>query len=231
MKRIFFFSFITLLACNQSPKNGDIVPEDQLDKVGYSFGYDIGQRLKASSMSDIDPRSLAQGIQDAFNDSAKFSNQEIVETLQNYQQQAQQRQQLENDKVGAENAVAGEKFLTDNAQREGVITTESGLQYEVLIEGSGAQPKASDRVSVHYKGYSIDGTVFDSSYDRGQPAEFPLDGVIRGWQEGVGLMKEGAKYKLFVPGDLGYGAQGAGSNIGPNETLIFEVELLKVLGK
>lgn len=231
MKRIIFFSFIALLACNQSPKNGDIVSEDQLDKVGYSFGYDIGQRLKSSSMTDIDPRSLAQGIQDAFNDSAKFSNQEIIETLQNYQQQAQQRQELENEKAGAENAVAGEKFLAENAQREGVTTTESGLQYEVLIEGSGAQPTTTDRVSVHYKGYTIDGTVFDSSYERGQPVEFPLNRVIRGWQEGVGLMKEGAKYKLFVPGDLGYGAQGSAPNIGPNETLIFEVELLKVLGK
>ncbi len=122
----------------------------------------------------------------------------------------------------------GNQFLDENAKKEGVKTTASGLQYEVLTEGTGKSPKATDTVLVHYRGTTIDGREFDSSYKRGEPIEFPLNAVIPGWTEGVGLMKEGAKYRLFIPSKLAYGSRGAGSAIGPDETLIFDVELLKV---
>lgn len=134
---------------------------------------------------------------------------------------------MANANTPAENKAAGEKFLADNAKTTGVITTASGLQYTVVTEGSGAQPKASDSVTVHYKGTTIDGKEFDSSYGRA-PATFPLNRVIPGWTEGVQLMKEGAKYRFFIPSNLAYGERGAGSDIGPNAALIFDVELIKV---
>lgn len=127
-----------------------------------------------------------------------------------------------------ENKAAGEKFLADNAKNAGVIATASGLQYLVFNEGTGASPKATDNVTVHYKGTTIDGKEFDSSYSRGEPATFPLNRVIAGWTEGLQLMKEGAKYRFFIPSNLAYGERGAGRDIGPNSTLIFDVELLKV---
>lgn len=127
-----------------------------------------------------------------------------------------------------ENKAAGIAFLAENAKKTGVVTTASGLQYEVLTEGSGASPSATDSVTVHYRGTTIDGTEFDSSYSRGAPATFPLNRVIAGWTEGVQLMKEGAKYRFYIPSDLAYGPRGAGQAIGPNSTLIFDIELIKV---
>lgn len=127
-----------------------------------------------------------------------------------------------------ESKKAGVEFLAKNAKKDKIVTTASGLQYQILVEGKGASPKATDKVTVHYKGTLLDGTEFDSSYKHGAPATFPLDHVIKGWTEGVQLMKEGAKYKFFIPSELAYGEQGAGRAVGPNETLIFEVELIKV---
>lgn len=135
---------------------------------------------------------------------------------------------MANATTPAENKAAGEKFLTDNAAKPGVTTTASGLQYQVFTEGTGASPKASDEVTVHYKGTTIDGKEFDSSYSRNAPATFPLNRVIAGWTEGLQLMKEGAKYRFFIPSNLAYGERGAGRDIGPNSTLIFDVELIKV---
>ncbi|BBL56561.1 hypothetical protein MKFW12EY_01740 [Methylomonas koyamae] len=135
---------------------------------------------------------------------------------------------LANANTPAENKAAGEKYLADNAKNAGVTTTASGLQYQVFTEGTGASPKASDNVTVHYKGTTIDGKEFDSSYSRGAPATFPLNRVIPGWTEGVQLMKEGAKYRFFIPSNLAYGERGAGRDIGPNAALIFDVELIKV---
>lgn len=135
---------------------------------------------------------------------------------------------MANATTPAENLAAGEKFLADNAKNAGVVTTASGLQYLVFNEGTGATPKATDNVTVHYKGTTIDGKEFDSSYSRGEPATFPLNGVIPGWTEGVQLMKEGAKYRFFIPSKLAYGERGAGRAIGPNAALIFDVELIKV---
>lgn len=135
---------------------------------------------------------------------------------------------MANATTPAENKAAGEKFLTENGQKAGIVTTASGLQYFVFNEGNGVKPKATDNVTVHYKGTTIDGKEFDSSYSRGEPATFPLNGVIPGWTEGVQLMKEGAKYRFFIPSNLAYGERGAGRDIGPNSTLIFDVELIKV---
>ncbi|TPQ25271.1 FKBP-type peptidyl-prolyl cis-trans isomerase [Methylomonas koyamae] len=135
---------------------------------------------------------------------------------------------LANANTPTENKAAGEKYLADNAKNPGVTTTASGLQYQVFTEGTGAAPKASDNVTVHYKGTTIDGKEFDSSYSRGAPATFPLNRVIAGWTEGVQLMKEGAKYRFFIPSNLAYGERGAGRDIGPNSALIFDVELIKV---
>ncbi len=136
---------------------------------------------------------------------------------------------LANAKSPSENKQAGEAFLVENATKQGIISTDSGLQYEIIEQGEGRTPSATDNVTVHYKGTSLDGKVFDSSYDRGQPATFPLNRVIKGWTEGVQLMKEGAKFKFYIPSNLAYGERGAGGSIGPNETLIFEVELIKVM--
>ncbi len=135
---------------------------------------------------------------------------------------------LANATTPEENKAAGEAFLSENSKKDGVITTASGLQYTVLTEGEGASPSATDRVTVHYKGTTIDGDEFDSSYSHGQPATFPLNRVIAGWTEGVQLMKEGAKYRFYIPSELAYGQHGAGGAIGPNETLIFDVELIKI---
>ena len=135
---------------------------------------------------------------------------------------------MANATTPAENKAAGEKFLAANGQVAGVVTTASGLQYQVFTEGTGASPKATDNVTVHYKGTTIDGKEFDSSYSRGEPATFPLNRVIAGWTEGVQLMKEGAKYRFFIPSNLAYGERGAGRDIGPNAALIFDVELIKI---
>lgn len=135
---------------------------------------------------------------------------------------------MANATTPAENKAAGEKFLAENGTAAGVVTTASGLQYQVFTEGNGAMPKATDNVTVHYKGTTIDGKEFDSSYSRGEPATFPLNRVIAGWTEGVQLMKEGAKYRFFIPSNLAYGERGAGRDIGPNSALIFDVELIKV---
>jgi FKBP-type peptidyl-prolyl cis-trans isomerase len=135
---------------------------------------------------------------------------------------------MSNKKSANENQAAGLAFLAENAKKEGVSTTPSGLQYEILTEGTGARPSATDKVTVHYQGTTIDGKEFDSSYKRGESISFPLNGVIAGWTEGLQLMQEGAKYRLYIPSELAYGANGAGSDIGPNSTLIFDVELIKV---
>lgn len=135
---------------------------------------------------------------------------------------------MANATTPAENKAAGEKFLAENGKAAGVVTTASGLQYQVFTEGTGASPKATDNVTVHYKGTTIDGKEFDSSYSRGEPATFPLNRVIAGWTEGVQLMKEGAKYRFFIPSNLAYGERGAGRDIGPNAALIFDVELIKI---
>lgn len=198
------------------------------DRLSYTIGMDIGQSLSGQDMPlDID--ILMQGLRASYLGEETLLTQE--EALVEREQFIQRRQQQLSDQRTEEariNAEEGEAFLAANADKEGVTVTDSGLQYRVITEGDGASPNAEDRVTVHYRGKLINGVEFDSSYARGEPASFGLGQVIPGWTEGVQLMNEGAKYEFFVPSDLAYGEQGRPGPIGPNSTLIFEVELLEV---
>ena len=194
----------------------------EMEKVSYSLGVSIATNVKSQGLEQVDYESLTNAFRDVFeNNQLQISENESNMILQDY------FGKLANKKKQA-NIEAGKNFLNENAQRDGVTTTESGLQYEVLKEGTGNLPKETDKVTVHYHGTLIDGTVFDSSVDRGEPATFPVNGVIPGWVEALQLMKVGAKYKLFIPSDLAYGERGAGGAIGPNATLVFEVELISI---
>lgn len=217
------------LACAQESESGSgEAPATQMEKVSYSIGLNMGRSLEQQSV-EVDLDQLIQGIRDGLGDAeAKMTDEEIQTTMQAFQQEMMQKAQQERAEAGAKNEAEGAEFLAENKEREGVMVTDSGLQYEVLEEGDGPKPAADDQVTVHYKGTLIDGTVFDSSYDRGQPATFPLNAVIPGWTEGVQLMNVGSKYKFYIPANLGYGARGQGPVIGPNATLIFEVELLEI---
>ncbi len=193
-----------------------------MDSVSYSFGVLIAQNLKNQGLEAIDPAALAQGLSDALNNSGvKIDIGKANQIVQRHMQD------LEAKKF-AGNIEEGKKFLEENGKRAGVVTLPSGLQYEVLTPGTGAKPKSTDKVTVHYTGTLINGMVFDSSVERGEPATFGVTQVIQGWVEALQLMETGAKWKLFIPYDLAYGERGAGSDIGPYSTLIFEVELLKI---
>jgi FKBP-type peptidyl-prolyl cis-trans isomerase FklB len=192
-----------------------------MEKNGYSVGYDIGRSLKRQ-LPDVDAASTAQGLQDAIGGVAPaLPDQEILQRFADVRKEAAQ-------KVPEMNLKAGEEFLARNKGGKGVKTTASGLQYKVIAAGKGKKPTVEDTVTVNYRGTLIDGTEFDSSYKRNQPASFPVKGVIAGWTEALPLMKEGAKWMLYIPAKLAYGERGAGPMIGPNSTLIFEVELLTV---
>lgn len=196
----------------------------EMEKVSYSLGVNVAKSVKDQGLESIDSEAIAKAFKDVFEgNTLEISEEEANIVLQDYfGKLANKKQQV--------NIEAGKKFLDENAKREGVVTTSTGLQYEVLKEGSGDSPKETDQVTVHYHGILIDGTVFDSSVDRGQPATFPVNGVIPGWVEALQLMNTGAKYKLFIPSDLAYGERGAGGAIGPHATLIFEVELISIGG-
>ena len=194
-----------------------------MDKISYALGLGIGHQLKNMGIENFSVEDFAQSIKDVMEDKATaMTSQEAQALLNTY---FQEKQKAESQKAISD----GKAFLEENAKKEGVVTTKSGLQYEILTEGTGKQPKATDTVRCHYEGSLINGSVFDSSYKRGEPAEFGLSQVIPGWTEGVQLMKEGAKYRFYIPYLLGYGENGAGSSIPPYSTLIFDVELIKVL--
>lgn len=202
--------------------------ENTESRAGYSIGVNIGLNLASQGIlgDDVNNAALMQGIRDAIDDSIQLSDEEIIAALEQYSLLMEQRAQEQL----ADMAIAGESFLNENAMQPGVVTTSSGLQYLVLEEGPNANapmPLATDEVEVHYHGTMIDGSVFDSSVDRGEPISFPLDGVIPGWTEGLQLMKVGDKYRFFIPSELAYGAAGAGP-IPPYSTLIFDVELLGI---
>ncbi len=202
--------------------------KDQKDKVSYSIGLDIGTTLKRQ-LIDVNANLLNSGIQDGLNGKKPLlSEEEVKATMATFQKDMMAKQAAAKKATGEKNAAEGTKFLAENKTKEGVKTTASGLQYKVLKEGTGVSPKATDTVKVNYRGTTIDGTEFDSSYKRGEPASFPVNRVIKGWTEGLQLMKVGSKYQLFVPADLAYAERGAGSDIGPNATLIFDVELLGI---
>ena len=194
----------------------------EMEKVSYSLGVSIATNVKSQGLDKVDYESIADAFRDVFeNNQLQISEQEANVVLQDYFGQIASKKKQENIQ-------AGQDFLDQNAKREGVTTTESGLQYEILTPGVGESPKETDKVTVHYHGTLIDGTVFDSSVERGEPATFPVNGVIAGWVEALQLMNPGAKYKLFIPSNLAYGERGAGGAIGPNSTLIFEVELISI---
>jgi FKBP-type peptidyl-prolyl cis-trans isomerase FklB len=202
--------------------------KDQKDKESYSLGYQFGQNLKFQGV-DVNLDIYTSGIKDALaGEGPQMSTEEIRATITGLQQRLQAAQQKALKEQAEKNLSESKTFLEENKKKEGVKTLPSGLQYKVLTEGSGKAPKADDTVTVNYRGTLIDGTEFDSSYKRGQPATFKVNGVIKGWTEALQLMKEGSKWQLFIPPDLGYGERGAGRNIPPNSTLIFEVELISV---
>jgi len=203
----------------------------QKDKLSYAIGMDMGGSLKRNSI-DVDIDALVKGLKDALaGGKMMMTEQEQRETLMAFQKEFQVKQQEKMKALAETNKKEGEAFLAENKKKKGVKTLPSGLQYKIITEGKGASPKETDTVTVNYRGTLIDGTEFDSSYKRNEPATFPVKGVIRGWTEALQLMKEGAKWQLFIPSDLAYGERGAGGTIGPNATLIFEVELLKIAPK
>jgi len=212
--------------------------ETEEQKASYVIGANIGGQLSGQGV-DFDMPALTAGLEDALTGAEpRLSEEESHETIQaliaDQQAKAAERQaaqEAERAALSEKNKAEGEAFLAANKDKEGVVTTDSGLQYKVIEEGTGEKPTAEDIVQVNYRGTLIDGTVFDSSYERGQPAEFPVTGVIPGWTEALQLMPEGSKWEIYIPADLAYGSRGAGSAIGPDAVLIFEVELLKADAK
>ncbi len=198
------------------------------DKISYMVGYQIGSNFKRDGL-DVDVTMLLNGMKEAMaGTKSVLSPEESQKIMMDLQKNLQAKAESKHKAEGEKNAAAGKAFLADNGKKAGVKTLPSGLQYKVITEGKGDSPKATDTVSTNYKGTLLDGTEFDSSYKRGQPAKFPVNGVIKGWTEALQLMKPGAKWQLFVPADLAYGERGAGEQIGANSTLIFEVELLGI---
>lgn len=203
----------------------------QKDKVSYAIGMNIGTNLHRQSV-DVDPKILQQGIEDALaGGKTLLSEDEARATLTELQNDVRKKQQEKMQQAGEANKKEGDAFLATNKGKEGVFTLASGLQYKVLTSGAGPKPTASDSVVCNYRGTLIDGKEFDSSYKRGQPATFPVGGVIKGWTEALQLMPVGSKWQLFVPSELAYAERGSGPDIGPNATLIFEVELLSIQPK
>ncbi|MEW9799364.1 FKBP-type peptidyl-prolyl cis-trans isomerase [Alteromonas sp. CYL-A6] len=195
-------------------------------QASYGIGYQMGEQLKSNPFEGMSIDAVVAGLTDAFGGE---SQQVDNNTLRAAFGEIHSRMQAEKEEQAKAVIEAGENFLKENAARDGVIVTDSGLQYEIIVEGEGATPQADSTVRTHYHGTFIDGNVFDSSYDRGQPAEFPVNGVIKGWTEALQNMKEGAKWRLYIPHHLAYGEQGAGGAIPPYSTLVFDIELLDVL--
>ncbi len=226
--KVFLFS-ITLITLT-IPAFAEERPalKDTKDKVSYAIGLDIGATFKKNNM-DINSDALLVGIKDAESGAKPLmTEEEVRQVMTQFSKDMQEKTNAARQAAAEKNSADGQKFLAENKNKPGVKTTASGLQYKVIKEGNGAPPKASDTVVVNYRGTLIDGTEFDSSYKRGEPASFPVNQVIKGWTEALQLMKPGSKYELVIPPNLAYGDRGAGRDIGPNATLKFEVELLSV---
>ena len=201
-----------------------------MDKLSYALGIGIGRQLAQMGADSSNIDGFAQAIKDIIGgQSLQVSDSEAQQLVNSFFQEQEAKQRAAAAEKGKAVKEAGEKFLAENAKKDGIITLPSGLQYQVLKEGNGKSPKATDRVKCHYEGTLIDGTMFDSSIQRGEPAVFGLNQVIAGWTEGVQLMQEGAKYRFFIPYNLGYGEHGAGASIPPFAALVFDVELIEVV--
>src|SRR5580704_1709700 len=208
-----------------------LVLKTQQEKASYAIGANIGRGMKKDGVQ-IDSRVLSRGISDALaGRKLAMTDEEMQAALTTLQAEVSKKLEAEAAAAAAANKAAGDQFLAANKTKEGVVTLPSGLQYKILKAGTGPKPTAADQVECNYKGTLVDGTEFDSSYKRGQPATFPVGQVIKGWTEALQLMPVGSKWQLFIPSDLAYGARGSGPTIGPNSTLIFEVELISIKGK
>ncbi len=215
------FSFV---AC-KGQEGKEITMENEIDKISYSLGVNIGENLKQQGFDEVNPDAISAALKDVLSGAeTKITKEEATQALNDYFKEKQEKAQEENE-------AKGKKFLEENAKKDGVVTLPSGLQYKILKEGTGAKPGLEDKVTTHYHGTTVDGEVFDSSVDRGQPATFPVGGVIKGWTEALQMMPTGSKWQLFIPSELAYGTRGAGPKIGPNSTLIFDVELISIEGK
>ena len=227
---------LVLAGCNkqESKQTAEVALDTHEKKVSYIIAEDMAKRLQTQDVK-LDPQVVLMALQDVeAGRESRLSDEEkqkviavFQEKMQSKQQEMLAKQEKEFKETAEKNLAEGKAFLEANAKKEGVKTTDSGLQYKVITEGSGDTPSADSVVEVDYKGTLIDGTVFDSSYAKGEPVQFPVNGVIKGWTEALQMMKEGAKWELYIPSDLAYGPGGAGGMIGPNATLIFEVELHK----
>ncbi len=205
-----------------------MVLETEKQKVSYSIGLNIGRDCKQDQI-DLAMEALMRGVEDAMSDSTPLlTPAQIQATMQKFQQERMAKQNERTDAMSDKNKKAGEMFLAENANKEGVNTLPSGLQYKIIKAGTGPKPRLTDEVTTHYRGTLIDGTEFDSSDKRGEPTSFPVKGVIAGWTEALQLMPVGSKWQLFIPSHLAYGARGAGGTISPNATLIFDIELLAI---
>ena len=228
MKTLLAVTLSAVLVAGCANAGGDTMLKNEKDKVSYSIGLNIGGNFKSQSV-DINTDVLLKGIKDALSGSKPLmTEKEIQETMTVFQKEITAKQAERTKSLAETNKKEGEAFLAANKGKDGVKTTSSGLQYKIIKDGNGQTPKATDTVTVNYSGTLIDGTEFDSSYKRGEPASFPLNGVIPGWTEALQMMKVGSKWQLFLPPAIAYGERGQGRVIGPNAALIFEVELLSV---
>lgn len=232
MKKFFliflFFVLISIPACKKKEVNKATAPETQKDKASYAIGFDLGKNLKKYS-EDISLEKMIDGIRDGIGGkNSILTEEETKKVLTEFQQTLIKKEIERRKEIAIKNKVEEEKFLAENAKKEGVVTTASGLQYKIIKEGNGPKPTLEDTVKVHYRGTFINGKEFDSSYKRGEPVTFQLKNMIPGWIEALQLMKAGSKWQIFIPSALAYGEEGAGDIIEPNSLLIFEVELLEV---
>jgi FKBP-type peptidyl-prolyl cis-trans isomerase FklB len=218
-------ALVGLVLAGCDAQTSDVELKTPAQKASYGIGLNMGKSLSQEGLSDLDSKAVAMGIEDAIGKKEqKLKDEELAEAFAFLQKRAEERM----TKLNEESAQAGKKFLEENGKKEGVVTTASGLQYEVIKKADGAQPKATDVVTVHYEGKLTDGSVFDSSVERGSPIDLPVSGVIPGWVEGLQLMHVGEKYKLYIPSELAYGAQSPSPAIPANSVLVFELELLAI---
>jgi len=221
-------TLVSLLVFFSDSGFGKQILETKKDKISYTIGWGIGSNFKTQSI-DIDTDIMLRGLKDALGGiDSSLNENEMQGVMQSFQKEMMEKQAKTRNETGEKNKKEGEEFLVKNKQKKGVKTTATGLQYRVIEEGKGDKPELNDTVTVNYKGTLIDGSVFDSSYERGQPATFPVNGVIPGWTEALQLMSKGSKYELFIPSELAYGERGAGNIIGSNAALVFTVELISI---